>query len=206
MPKASAMRGTAVLMEMPSRCFEISAGPTRISRTLSITVRGVNVSTLADSQHSLRRSPRRFASTVPPAWMPGVRTLASKACSVAGATGRAVSKSTLGVWRFNTCANSGSATPPGIRRRCATGRWSQSFNCVGNSPCGHNATSAFTPCSASPITSSSRKAPWPISTCRPNGSVSGSRRSRSQYSVMPPSSRRSTSQAWRLCGLGAVMA
>ena len=43
-----------------------------------------------------------------------------------------------------------------------------------------------TPCWASAITSSSRKAPWPIRIWRPKGSVSGSRRSRSVRRVITP--------------------
>ena len=49
---------------MPSRCRAISAGPTRVRRMLSITVRGVSSSTCAASQQSVRSASTLRRSTV----------------------------------------------------------------------------------------------------------------------------------------------
>jgi len=65
-PTASSARTIGALRLMPSRYRAISSGPTRVRRTLSITVRGVSSSTLADSRHSVRSGSSWAASTVPP--------------------------------------------------------------------------------------------------------------------------------------------
>ena len=62
-------RGTIALRLMPSRCCKISLGPTRVSLMLSMTVRGVSSSTLADCQHSVRSDAICAASSVLPKLM-----------------------------------------------------------------------------------------------------------------------------------------
>ena len=58
--------------------------------------------------------------------------------------------------------------------------------------------SARSPRSRAAMSSSSRKVPWLIMICRENGSVSGSRRVRSQRSTISSGVHRSTSQDCRL--------
>ena len=62
-----------------------------------------------------------------------------------------------------------------------------------NGPSGNKEISALRPRSRAAMSSSSRNVPWLIMICRENGSVSGSRRVRSQRSRISPGVRRSTS-------------
>ena len=66
--------------------------------------------------------------------------------------------------------------------------------------------SALRPRSRAAMSSSSRNVPWLIMICRENGSVSGSRRVRSQRSRISPGVRKSTSHDCRLCEWGARIA
>lgn len=146
-----------------------------------MAVPGVASSTRAAAAQSLRKGSTRAISTVPAELtMPPTGTTEVRPCNMSADTGRVRSKRCLGVRRRSTCANSESGTPPSASRSRATGMCGQCRGSPISSPCGHSCTLACTPCCASAITSSSMKAPWPMTTCRPKGSDSGCTRSRSQ--------------------------
>ena len=133
-------------------------------------------------------------------------TASAMACHAWAGTARCGSYRLRLVWRLRIWANSGSLrqtgrAPGGCAPRGAGRAPPPRRHLRERARC-----TARRPRSRAAMSSSSRKVPWLIMICRDWGSVSGSRRVRSQRSTISFGVPRSTSHDCRLCECGARIA